>query len=92
MSASGITCRSASVSGWPSSTVNANRPPTGSADEISRSSVSLSAKASIVSSSSTTSNGPGGTGGTRPTSKRHGRPAARSRAMAIALALESTPR
>ena len=92
VSASGIRSRSAAVRGRPSSSVNANRPPAGSAPDTSPSSVSLSANASMVSSSSTTSNGPGGIGGIRDTSKRHGRSPARSRAMSMALALESTPR
>ena len=72
VSASGILSRSAAVSGGPSSIVKANRPPVGSALEISWSSVPLSGKASIVSSRSTTSNGPGGIGGMRETSKRQG--------------------
>jgi hypothetical protein len=92
VSASGICRRSASSSGLPSSRVNAKRPPNGRADAIPCNSGSLSSNASIVSSSMTTSNGPSGTGGTRLTSKRQGRPAARSRAISIALALESTPR
>jgi hypothetical protein len=92
VSASGMLPSSAAVSGWPSSRVKANRPPTDSAEEISRSSVSLSGKASIVSSSSTTSKGPAGTGGIEETSKRQGRSAARSRAISMALALESTPK
>ena len=45
---------------------------------------SLSANASRVSSSRTTSNGPTGTGGTCATSKLHGSPTARSRASSIA--------
>ena len=77
--------RSDSVSGTPSSSVNANRPPAGSARATSSSSASLSRKASIVSSRSTTSSVPGGSGGTCATSKRQGRPPARSRATATAL-------
>ena len=47
VSAAGISARSASVSGRPSSTVNANRPPTGSARATSSSSASLSRNASM---------------------------------------------
>ena len=50
--------RSGPVSGRPSSSVNANRPPAASAPEIPSSSGRLSANASIVSSRSTTSNVP----------------------------------
>ena len=92
VSASGIAARSAAVSGGPSSSVKAKRPPGRSAAVISRTSASLSSKASIVSSSSTTSNGPAGRGGIRAIAKRQGRSPARSRAMATALALASTPR
>ena len=92
MSASGIAARSAAVSGGPSSSVKAKRPPGRSAAAISRTSASLSAKASIVSSRSTTSNEPAGSGGTCAIAKRHGGSPARSRASATALALASTPR
>ena len=92
VSASGIAARSAAVSGAPSSSVKANRPPGRSAAPIPPASASLSAKASIVSSRSTTSNDPAGRGGICATAKRHGRSLARSRAMATALALASTPR
>jgi len=87
VSASGMRARSGPVSGRPSSSVNANRPPAASAPEIPSSSARLSANASIVSSRSTTSNVPRGSGGTLATSKRQGRPRARARAMSIALAL-----
>ena len=92
VSASGIAARSAAVSGAPSSSVKAKRPPGRSAAATARTSASLSSKASIASSRSTTSKEPAGSGGTCATAKRHGRPAARSRAMATALALASTPR
>jgi hypothetical protein len=92
VSAPGIAARSAAVSGDPSSSVKANRPPGRSAAAISRTSASLSSNASIVSSRSTTSKGPAGRGGTRVTAKRQGRSPARSRAIATALALASTPR
>ena len=65
VSASGIFARSASTRGRPSSRVKANRPPATSALDISRSRVSLSGNASIVSNRSTTSNGPAGIGGIR---------------------------
>ena len=92
VSASGMLSRSASVSGRPSSMVKANRPPGLSAPDISSSSVSFSGKASMVSNRSTTSNGPGGDGGIRETSKRQGRSPELSRAMPMALELKSTPR
>jgi hypothetical protein len=92
VSASGMRSRSPSVRGTPSSTVKANCPPGASAREISRSSASFSGNARMVSSRSTTSNGPAGTGGIRETSKRQSRSRARSRAMPMALELESTPR
>ena len=63
-----------------------------SAVEIAPTSASLSRNASIVSSRSTTSNVPGGSGGTSATSNRHASSMARSRAISTALALESTPR
>ncbi len=87
-----IAARSAVVSGGPSSSVKAKRPPGASAAAIARTSASLSSKASIVSSTSTTSNEPAGSGGTWAIAKRHGTPSARSRAIAIAPALASTPR
>ena len=68
---------SAAVRGRPSSTVKANRPPGSRADATCAGGPALSAKASIVSSRRTTSNGPPGSGGTAPTSNRQGRPAAR---------------
>ena len=92
VSASGIASRSSAVSGCPSSSVKANRPPGRSAAAISPISASLSSKASIVSSRSTTSNGPAGRGGISATAKLQGRSPACSRAMATALALASTPR
>ena len=70
VSASGMLARSASVSGWPSSRVKAKRPPTFRTVDISLIRVSLSRKASMVSSRSTTSYGPGGTGGIDERSKR----------------------
>ena len=92
MSASGIAARSAALKGAPSSSVNAKRPPGASAAATARTSAPLSANASIVSSSSTTSKLPGGSGGTAATANRHGNPSARERAIATALALASTPR
>ena len=50
VSASGMTARSGSVRGEPSSSVKAKRPPTGSARETPSTNVSLSGNASIVSS------------------------------------------
>src|SRR5689334_11858754 len=92
VSASGICARSGAVRGRPSSMVKAKRPPVASAPDMPWSSGFLSRKASMVSSRSTTSNGPLGTGGTSMTSKRQGRSRALARAMSIALALRSTPR
>ena len=90
VSGSGIAARSAAVSGSPSSSVKAKRPPGGSASATACTSASLSSIASIASSSSTTSNGPSGSGGTYATAKRSS--GARSRAIATALALKSAPR
>ena len=90
VSGSGIAARSAAVSGSPSSSVKAKRPPGGSDPATARTSASLSSIASIASSSSTTSNEPAGSGGTRVIAKR--RSGARSRAIATALSLKSTPR
>jgi len=92
VSASGIAARSAVVSGGPSSSVKARRPPGRSAAAISRASASLFSNASIVSSRSTTSKEPAGRGGTCAVAKRHGTSPARSQATATALALASTPR
>ena len=92
VSASGIAARSADVSGGPSSRVKATRPPGGSAAAISRTSRSLSSKASIVSSRSTTSNEPPGSAGMCAVANRQGSPFARSRAISTALSLASTPR
>ena len=92
VSASGIAACSAFVSGGPSSRVKAKRPPGRSVAAISRTNASLSSKASIVSSRSTTSKEPARRGGTCAIAKRHGRSGARCRAMATALALASTPR
>jgi hypothetical protein len=58
-----MAARSAAVSGAPSSSVNANRPPGASAAATARWSGSLSSIASIASSRSTTSKGPSGSGG-----------------------------
>ena len=64
VSAPGIRARSCGVSRRPSSTVKAKRPPGSSTRATSPTKASLSGKASIVSSRSTTSKRPSGRGGT----------------------------
>ena len=80
--------RGAGVSGSPTSTVNAKRPAGANPAATASNSVTLSAKASMVSSSSTTSKRPDGSGGTVATSKRQQRFPVRSRARAMARGLE----